>query len=81
MNSPATHALSINPANGETISSLPWATTAEVDIAISLADTAFASGVRLPLPSVPMRCVPLAEHCANVLKKWRSVLPVKWASR
>lgn len=41
MNSPATHALSINPANGETLSALPWATSAEVDVAISLADSAF----------------------------------------
>ena len=49
MNSPATHALSINPANGETISSLPWATTAEVDIAISLADTAFRQWRKTPV--------------------------------
>ncbi|WP_052282566.1 succinate-semialdehyde dehydrogenase [Kluyvera genomosp. 1] len=41
MNSPATHAVSINPATGETISSLPWATTAEVDVVIGLADNAF----------------------------------------
>ena len=49
MNSPATHALSINPANGETISSLPWATTAEVDIAISLSDTAFRQWRKTPV--------------------------------
>ena len=49
MNSPATHALSINPANGETISSLPWVTTAEVDIAISLADTAFRQWRKTPV--------------------------------
>ncbi|MCE9889895.1 succinate-semialdehyde dehydrogenase [Kluyvera intermedia] len=49
MNSPATHALSINPANGEAISSLPWATTAEVDIAISLADTAFRQWRKTPV--------------------------------
>lgn len=41
MTSPATHAVSINPANGETIASLPWATGPQVDIAITLADTAF----------------------------------------
>ncbi|BCA39775.1 succinate-semialdehyde dehydrogenase [Kluyvera ascorbata] len=41
MTSPATHAISINPANGETIASLPWATGPEVDMAITLADTAF----------------------------------------
>ncbi|WP_333496891.1 succinate-semialdehyde dehydrogenase [Kluyvera sp. CHPC 1.251] len=41
MTSPATHAVSINPANGKTIASLPWATGPQVDIAITLADTAF----------------------------------------
>lgn len=41
MTSPATHAISINPANGETIASLPWATGPEVDMAITHADTAF----------------------------------------
>lgn len=41
MTSPETHAISINPANGETIASLPWATGPEVDMAITLADTAF----------------------------------------
>ncbi|MEE9653742.1 succinate-semialdehyde dehydrogenase [Kluyvera ascorbata] len=41
MTSPATHAISINPANGETIASLSWATGPEVDMAITLADTAF----------------------------------------
>lgn len=41
MTSPATHAVSINPANGDTIASLPWATGPQVDMAITLADTAF----------------------------------------
>ncbi|MCD4559682.1 succinate-semialdehyde dehydrogenase [Lelliottia nimipressuralis] len=39
--SPATHALSINPANGETLSAYPWATAAEVEQAIALADRGF----------------------------------------
>ncbi|MEB4675535.1 succinate-semialdehyde dehydrogenase [Enterobacteriaceae bacterium G50] len=41
MTSPATHAISINPANGETLSALPWATTAQVDEAIALADAGY----------------------------------------
>lgn len=41
MTSPATHAFSINPANGETLSALPWATTAQVDEAIALADAGY----------------------------------------
>ncbi|MGG2078525.1 succinate-semialdehyde dehydrogenase [Lelliottia nimipressuralis] len=39
--SPATHALSVNPANGETFAAYPWATAAEVDQAIALADRGF----------------------------------------
>ncbi|HEY4437748.1 MAG TPA: succinate-semialdehyde dehydrogenase [Lelliottia sp.] len=36
-----THALSINPATGETLAAYPWATTAEVDQAIAQADRGF----------------------------------------
>jgi succinate-semialdehyde dehydrogenase len=39
--SPATHAQSINPANGETLAAYPWATAAEVEQAIALADRGF----------------------------------------
>ncbi|WP_449576361.1 succinate-semialdehyde dehydrogenase [Lelliottia nimipressuralis] len=39
--SPATHALSVNPANGETLATYPWATAAEVEQAIALADRGF----------------------------------------
>lgn len=41
MTSPATHAVSVNPANGETLSALPWASSTDVDLAITLADNAF----------------------------------------
>lgn len=41
MTSPATHAISINPANGETLSALPWATPAQVDESIVLADAGY----------------------------------------
>ncbi|RXJ19567.1 succinate-semialdehyde dehydrogenase [Lelliottia nimipressuralis] len=39
--SPAIHALSINPANGETLAAYPWATAAEVEQAIARADRGF----------------------------------------
>lgn len=39
--SPATHALSVNPANGETLATYPWATAAEVEQAIARADRGF----------------------------------------
>lgn len=41
MTSPATHAISVNPANGETLAALPWATLSDVDRAITLADAGF----------------------------------------
>ncbi|MEX9254376.1 succinate-semialdehyde dehydrogenase [Pseudenterobacter timonensis] len=39
--SPATHALSVNPATGETLAAYPWATPQEVERAIAQADTGF----------------------------------------
>lgn len=41
MTSPATHAISLNPATGETFFSLPWATSEEVSQAVALADSGF----------------------------------------
>lgn len=39
--SPATHALSVNPATGETLAAYPWASQDDVEQAIALADTGF----------------------------------------
>lgn len=39
--SSATHALSVNPATGETLAAYPWATSEEVEQAITLADAGF----------------------------------------
>jgi succinate-semialdehyde dehydrogenase len=41
MSSPATHAISVNPATGDVLSSLPWATADEVNHAIALADSGY----------------------------------------
>lgn len=41
MTSPATHAISVNPATGETLSTLPWATAEDVDRAIAQADSGY----------------------------------------
>ncbi|MEN0617090.1 succinate-semialdehyde dehydrogenase [Klebsiella indica] len=41
MNLSATHAVSVSPATGETVSSLPWATEQQVDSAIALAEQAY----------------------------------------
>nr|WP_318381761.1 succinate-semialdehyde dehydrogenase [uncultured Enterobacter sp.] len=39
--SPATHALSVNPTNGETLSARPWATAQEVESSLALADSGY----------------------------------------
>ncbi|RAY70518.1 succinate-semialdehyde dehydrogenase [Enterobacter hormaechei] len=39
--SSATHALSVNPATGETLAAWPWATSQDVERAIALADAGF----------------------------------------
>lgn len=39
--SPATHALSVNPATGETLNAYPWATAGDVDRAIAQADAGY----------------------------------------
>lgn len=41
MTSPATHAISLNPATGETLSTLAWATADDVNQAVALADTGY----------------------------------------
>ena len=49
MNSPATHAISMNPATGETIASLPWATAAEVEAATALAQSGYRQWRKVPV--------------------------------
>jgi succinate-semialdehyde dehydrogenase len=41
MTSPATHAISLNPATGETLSTLAWATSDDVNQAVALADAGY----------------------------------------
>jgi len=43
------HALSINPANGETLSTWPWATNAEVEHALAQTDAAFRQWRSVPV--------------------------------
>lgn len=45
----ATHALSINPANGETLSTWPWATATEVGHALAQTDAAFRQWRSVPV--------------------------------
>lgn len=45
----ATHALSINPANGETLAVWPWATATEVEQALAQTDTAFRQWRSVPV--------------------------------
>ena len=61
--SSATHALSVNPATGETLAAYPWATSEEVEQAIALADAGFLTGHK--------SCATWGQHCASVGKRWR----------
>jgi succinate-semialdehyde dehydrogenase len=63
MTSPATHAISLNPATGETLSTLAWATSEEVNQAVALAD----EGYRL------WKRITVAER-ADALRKVGAVL-------
>lgn len=47
--SSATHALSINPTNGETLASWPWATVTDVEQAIAQSDAAFRQWRSVPV--------------------------------
>ncbi|MGU3522835.1 succinate-semialdehyde dehydrogenase [Enterobacteriaceae bacterium C23F] len=49
MTSPATHAISLNPATGETLSTLAWATSEEVNQAVALADAGYRQWKRTPV--------------------------------
>ena len=44
-----THALSINPANGETVGSYPYESAAQLDAALTRATTAFRTWRRTPV--------------------------------
>lgn len=43
---PATHAISINPATGEQLSVLPWAGADDIETHFSWRQQAFATGAR-----------------------------------
>ncbi|TLU69978.1 succinate-semialdehyde dehydrogenase [Enterobacter sp. MF024] len=47
--SSATHALSINPTNGETLASWPWATVTDVERALAQSDAAFRQWRSVPV--------------------------------
>lgn len=64
MTSPATHAISLNPATGETLSTLAWATQDDVNQAVALADSGFREWKRT---SVADRAAAL-RNVGNVLR-------------
>lgn len=64
MNVSATHAVSVNPTTGETISSLPWANEQEVDSAVALADQAYRQWRNV---SVAERAAAL-RHVGNAMR-------------
>jgi succinate-semialdehyde dehydrogenase len=65
MTSPATHAISLNPATGETLSTLPWATSDDVNQAVALAESGYRQWKRT---SVADRAEVL-RNVGNVLRQ------------
>ena len=63
--SSATHALSVNPATGETLATYPWATSEEVAQAITLADAGFR---QWRASHRAQSCATRGQHCASVGK-------------
>lgn len=64
MNVSATHAVSVNPTTGETISFLPWASEQEVDSAVALAEQAYRQWRNV---SVAERAAAL-RHVGNAMR-------------
>lgn len=64
MNVSATHAVSVNPTTGETISSLPWASEQEVDSVVALAEQAYRQWRNV---SVAERAAAL-RHVGNAMR-------------
>jgi len=61
----ATHALSINPANGETLSSWPWATATEVEHALAQTDAAFRQWRSVPVAARAQKLRDLGDALRN----------------
>ncbi len=61
----ATHALSINPANGETLSTWPWATATEVEHALAQTDAAFRQWRSVPVAARAQKLRDLGDALRN----------------
>ena len=61
----ATHALSINPANGETLSTWPWATATEVEYALAQTDAAFRQWRSVPVAARAQKLRDLGDALRN----------------
>jgi len=61
----ATHALSINPANGETLSTWPWATAPEVEHALAQTDAAFRQWRSVPVAARAQKLRDLGDALRN----------------
>lgn len=68
--SSATHALSVNPATGETLAAYPWASTDDVERAIAQADAGFRQWRRVSVSTGRRSCAISPARCATVQKRW-----------
>ncbi|MEL2242356.1 succinate-semialdehyde dehydrogenase [Leclercia adecarboxylata] len=63
--SSATHALSINPTNGETLASWPWATVTDVERALAQSDAAFRQWRSVPVEARAQKLSDLGAALRN----------------
>ena len=63
--SSATHALSVNPATGETLAAYPWASTDDVERAIAQADAGFRQWRRVSVSDRAQKLRDLASALRN----------------
>lgn len=66
---------SVNPATGETLAAYPWATSEQVDRAISQSDAGYRLWRRESVSTGLKSCAILAPRCVIALKRWRRRSP------
>lgn len=76
----ATHALSINPANGETLAVWPWATVTEVEHALAQTDTAFRLWRNVPVATRAQKLRDLGAALRNRGEEMAQMITRRWAN-
>lgn len=79
--SSATHALSVNPATGETIAAYPWATQEEVEQAIARADAGFRQWRSESVARRAQKLRDLGAALRHRAEEMARMMSPRWANR